>query len=215
MAVTLWAIWYARRQAIHENSFQSPFATHCFINRFLGDLEGSQNRSPRPTVIKEGRPQWIAPPVGVAKINVDAAVSKSSNIEATAAVARDDNGNFLGASAVVWEGFEDPEILEAMACREGLSLAADLCLGKIRIASDCLNVVRAIGDVGMGRAGHIIREIKATMSELQTAEVVHEGRASNGDAHSVARSAIYDPPGRRVWLLSPPEGVCNSYAPDV
>jgi len=123
-------------------------------------------------VVKEGCTQWIAPPEpeGVVKINVDARVSKSSNTSATAAIAKNANGNFLGASAVVWEGFEDPEILETMTCLEGLALASDLCLGKNRIAIDCLNVVRAVGDFGMGRAGHIIREIKATMSEFQAAE---------------------------------------------
>ena len=28
VAVTMWALWYARRQALHENIFQSPLSTH-------------------------------------------------------------------------------------------------------------------------------------------------------------------------------------------
>ena len=36
-----------------------------------------------------------------------------------------------------------------------------------------MNVVKAIGDVGMGCAGHITREIKTTISEFQAAEVIH------------------------------------------
>jgi hypothetical protein len=28
VAVTLWAIWYARRKNIHEDEFQSPLWTH-------------------------------------------------------------------------------------------------------------------------------------------------------------------------------------------
>ena len=31
LAVTLWAIWWARRQAIHEGNFQSPYATDGFV----------------------------------------------------------------------------------------------------------------------------------------------------------------------------------------
>lgn len=31
--VTLWAIWWARRKAIHEEEFQSPLSTHAFINK--------------------------------------------------------------------------------------------------------------------------------------------------------------------------------------
>ena len=32
--VTMWAIWYARRKAVHENIFQSPLSTHSFVDRF-------------------------------------------------------------------------------------------------------------------------------------------------------------------------------------
>jgi len=41
---------------------------------------------------------------------------------------RIDTGSFLDASVVVREGFSGPEILEAMAFREGLSLIIDLYL---------------------------------------------------------------------------------------
>ena len=59
-----------------------------------------------------------------------------------AAVARDEAHNFLGASALVMKGITDPEMAEAMACREGMVLASDLVLQKFKLASDCLNVVR-------------------------------------------------------------------------
>jgi hypothetical protein len=32
--VTLWAIWYAKRQDVYENSFQSPLYMHCFVKSF-------------------------------------------------------------------------------------------------------------------------------------------------------------------------------------
>lgn len=35
MAVTLWAIWHARRKLIHEGKTQSPYETYMFIKRFL------------------------------------------------------------------------------------------------------------------------------------------------------------------------------------
>jgi hypothetical protein len=34
LSVTLWAIWSARRKAIHDGIFQTPQATHAFIKRF-------------------------------------------------------------------------------------------------------------------------------------------------------------------------------------
>lgn len=42
--VTMWAIWHARRQATHENSFQNLFSTHCFVNHFVHDLELSEEK---------------------------------------------------------------------------------------------------------------------------------------------------------------------------
>jgi hypothetical protein len=40
---------------------------------------------------------------------------------------------------MVMEGVADPEMLEAMACREGLAVAADL-LNHMRLASSCSSV---------------------------------------------------------------------------
>jgi hypothetical protein len=38
VAVTLWAIWFARRKIIHEEEYQSPLSTHLFIQSYLRDL---------------------------------------------------------------------------------------------------------------------------------------------------------------------------------
>jgi len=63
----------------------------------------------------------------------------------------------------------------------------------------------------MGCHGHIIRELKEGMASFEKAEIVHESRASNFDAHRLAKSSMYKPLGRHVWLLSPPDGVCTNY----
>ena len=38
VTINMWAIWYARRKAIHEAIFQSPLSTHSFVERFISDL---------------------------------------------------------------------------------------------------------------------------------------------------------------------------------
>ena len=211
LTVVLWAIWHARRQVIHENIFQSPLSTHNFVERFLFDLVKVMPKS----VNREGGgtrvPRWIPPPNGMMKVNVDAALSKNMNVAAMAVVARDEKGKFQGGSVIVLDGVSSPETAEAMACREGCALASDLGLQKIRIATDCANVVTAIHGPGMGPCGHIVREIKAGMASFLTGEVVHESRKANGDAHTLAKSLIYKQLGRHVWLLAPPDGVCTSY----
>jgi hypothetical protein len=41
--VTLWAIWNARRRAIHEQVYQSPLSVHFFVQQFVADLEHSRD----------------------------------------------------------------------------------------------------------------------------------------------------------------------------
>ena len=40
MVVTLWALWTARRKAIHESIFQSPISTHRFVESFIPEMDG-------------------------------------------------------------------------------------------------------------------------------------------------------------------------------
>jgi hypothetical protein len=48
------------------------------------------------------------PSPGLAKINVDAAMAKASDLSVASAVARDEAGNFLGASVLLLEGITNP-----------------------------------------------------------------------------------------------------------
>ncbi|GJN02011.1 hypothetical protein PR202_ga19322 [Eleusine coracana subsp. coracana] len=199
VAVTLWAIWYARRKAIHEESFQSPLSTHCFIDRYMADLglvEPDKKIAGQP---KQHAPKWIPPSVGRMKINVDAAISKNSGKAVASVVARDAVGRFLGASALVLDGARNPETVEAIACREGLALASDFAIERFRLACDNINVIRSIRGEGKGLYGHVVLEIQARAQGFESVDFVHEGRNSNGDAHSLARSSIYYDVGRLVW----------------
>ena len=67
MLVTLWAIWHAKRKAVHEEIFQSPMATKGFVDRFLDDLAATpaqvqEQRSRRPAAAR--RVAWIPSPPG-------------------------------------------------------------------------------------------------------------------------------------------------------
>ena len=101
----------------------------------------------------------------------------------------------------------DPETVEALACREGVALATDLNLSKVQLACDSANVVRSIKSIALGSYGHAVREIQASSSCFESSVFVHEGRESNGDAHSLARSSVLFELHRQVWFFKPPEGI--------
>ena len=92
--VTLWAIWHARRKAIHEQIFQIPLTVHHFVESFIGELVLIKDtKKPAPaTALSTDVQAWIPPPRGWTKINVDAAVGKNTGRGTVAAVARDEGG---------------------------------------------------------------------------------------------------------------------------
>ena len=135
------------------------------------------------------------------KIQVDGAVAKSQNKGSYAAICRDEQGNFLGASSVTREGITDPEVLESLACVEALCLAKDLNEIRLNITTDCSNIVKEIHGGGMrGASGTTVREIKVRRDEFQEVIFGFERRAANGEAHRLARMATTLDIGRRVWF---------------
>ena len=128
--------------------------------------------------------------VGYAKIHVDAAVSKTRNCGAAAAVCRSNDGNFMGSSALVIHGITDAATLEAITCREGLALAQDLLLNDFLIASDSKQVVNDIKTASNGTYGAIISEIR-NLSVGFNCNITFEGRVSNSDADRLAKFSIF------------------------
>jgi hypothetical protein len=109
----------------------------------------------------------------------------------------------MGASVMVIEGITDPPILETIAFREALALAKNIALTKVLVASDCASIVTDIQGGSMGRNGSIISEIRSRAATLSSYSFVHEGRASNFEAHNLARHALLFEVGRHVWLVAP------------
>jgi hypothetical protein len=77
----------------------------------------------------EKQARWIPPPNATPEINVDAALAKNDNRGVAATFCHDNNGLYLGASAVIFPGITDPSILQTLAVREALTQAQDLNLG--------------------------------------------------------------------------------------
>jgi ribonuclease HI len=121
-------------------------------------------------------PRWIPPPAGTIKINVDAAVSKGSGCGSIAAVARPEDGLYLGASTVVLAGKTEPETLEVLACKEAIALACDINAASVHVASDCMQEVKSINEGTNGVYTHIVREITAARGNFQKLTFVHERR---------------------------------------
>lgn len=125
-------------------------------------------------------------------------MAKNFDLSVAAIVARDEAENFLVASVLVMEGITSPEVVETIACREGLTLASDMLLHKFMVTCDCINAVKNIHGEVMGLYWPIVKKIKTTRATFNHVELVHERRSSNVDAHRLARSSVYMTLGRHV-----------------
>ena len=114
----------------------------------------------------------------------------------------------MGASAVSIAELILPEVLEAMAANEALSLAKDLACTRIVVATDCLNTVIHLKSDYLGASKAIIFELRRSLKDFASADVLHEKRDSNLEAHSLAKAALSLPFGRHVWLAVKPNFIC-------
>ena len=108
-----------------------------------------------------------APPATFAKIHVDASLARPGIGGFASTVCRDSNGNYLGSSALVVEGVDDPASLEVMACREAMCLAEDLLINNYIVASDCKQVICDINSGSRGQYGAILSEINLRATLFQ------------------------------------------------
>jgi hypothetical protein len=53
--------------------------------------------------------------------------------------------------------------------------------------------------LGIGYRGHIIREIKEGLAGFEKAEIVHERRAPNVDAHRLTKNSLYESLARHAY----------------
>lgn len=83
-------------------------------------------------------------------------------------------------------GTQTMATLEAIVCREALSLADDPGLQRIIISSDAKQLVSDLESNSCGRYGTIIAEVMSR-AENFTCNSIFEGRSVNLDAHDLAR----------------------------
>ncbi|KAI5017518.1 hypothetical protein ZWY2020_042406 [Hordeum vulgare] len=202
MAVTLWAIWYARWKVIHQGVFQSPMQTSSFLEYYISELEKIAKHvlNIRPSTSRNVTQQWLAPPEGVVKINVDGAVVRNTHGGAVSFVCRNHPGMYLGASAVVYRGIVDPVILETFACREALALADDLLETNPKVASDCLGVLNDINKGTEGPHSAVIHEIMIHRDSFSLCYFVHDLWSLNFEAHNLTKSACNMGFARYMWV---------------
>jgi hypothetical protein len=88
-----------------------------------------------------------------------------------------------------FEGLVDPEILEDTACCEAFSLASELYLHKLRVATYCKSILCHLKEEYLGPSIMIILEIQSRLRLFAGSEIVHEGREANFEVYDLTKAA--------------------------
>ncbi|KAA3475918.1 nuclear pore complex protein NUP98A-like isoform X2 [Gossypium australe] len=123
MALSLWGVWYSRNKMLHEGIKFSMMETLGFLKGYNQELNRHREiLSPLSSSL--GNEVWKPPDLGFTKINFDAAFQNETKIAITAVLARNSEGNIVGAETYLFRDVSDAFVAEAKACERALCMAA-------------------------------------------------------------------------------------------
>ena len=200
-----WYLWWIRRQVTHNEQIPPVWRWPMSVLAITNNYKKSLNRN-----AGSNEERWVKPDPNFVKLNVDASFHVDVGAGATAAVLRDDHGNFIAAQGIYVDRGADVITMEAMAMRDGLMMANSLGFHNVEAESDSLDVINfCTGRLQWWDAvAAIFAECLDTATSIGRVRFKHCLRATNSVAHMIARhsfcnrnslSWINEPPG---WLMS-------------
>lgn len=204
-----WGLWIARNQAIFNN-----------VNRVVTGIvqrvcdyvqEFCQVRAqvqglricPSPSI-------WRPPPVGVLKINFDAATFDALEAIGVGVIVREAHGKVLAAMSERLPHWVDADCAEALAAASAVAFGVELGLQHIHLEGDSSSVIKAFHseDQMLSSFGHLLQGAVCTSRSFTSFCCSHVLRNGNKAAHGLARMAGHVS-GKRIWRNEVPAGLCR------
>ncbi|KAA3489714.1 reverse transcriptase [Gossypium australe] len=151
---------------------------------------------------------WKPPDLGFIKLNFDAAFQNDTKIAITAVLARNSEGNIVGAETCLFRDVNDAFVAKARACERAISMAATWGFLRVIVEGNSLTVIKSIKKRQNDKS--ILRLITQNIFFLETCfeEISYQfvPRVVNSAAHSLAlegrRRQVF-----RVWDDGLPDSV--------
>jgi ribonuclease HI len=210
IAVTSWYLWWLRRRRTHDENI--PLITHCKMSILSITLNGAKAAA-KPTGPK---PHWSRPSPRIIKINVDGSFHSDTCAGSVGAVARDSLGKFIAASTVYLPSVASAAAAEAMAMREGLSLATRLGCSNVLMESDSTETVDACSgdEPWWGESSAIFADCVDLAALVGNVSFKHCPREANEAAHELAR-VCFSSISSCNWVDEPPSFLLEKLINDV
>ena len=208
-----WYIWWERRKLTHGETIQNP--TKAALS--IATLTTNYQRSAKHTrATKKKQVGWKRPPEDELLLNFDASYKPESSTGSSGAIIRDHTGAFVAAKVNYFENVANAAAVEVVALREGLLLAQMMGCNRIRIQSDCSEVVETMiqGGVSATISAPIYEQCNLLWLDFAAISCEHCNREANVVAHELAREAMKSKLSCN-WIDEPPRLILGALVNDV
>jgi ribonuclease HI len=200
-----WRAWHHRNYVMHGKGRATIRESVEFLRNYVVELGGksSNGHAKHSEKGKEKMPDaateqhgvlkgWSLPSSGWAKISPDAGFCQDTGQAGCGAVVRNHHGEILLTAWMYLQNVALPEEAEALACLEGLRVAAEWVRQPLQVELDCLRLIMALRSSETNRASWqgIISEIKDLCQLFPDYSFAHVRREGNQVAHGVAKLAL-------------------------
>ncbi|KAF5471734.1 hypothetical protein F2P56_008507 [Juglans regia] len=142
-AMTVRGIWQRRNKLVFEGSFLHPTLLPQNASQQLADFKAVQLAPNSTTRIHPNHVvTWNPPPVGIIKINWDAALWEAHDRLRIGLVARDHEGSILASKIVAKTSCVVPLLAEAIGVFQAVIFASELNLESVIFEGDSLQIVQ-------------------------------------------------------------------------
>jgi hypothetical protein len=126
--------------------------------------------------------RWKKPPIGVVKLNWDAAVDERTGNVGLGAIARDHEGRVLAMHGSICKHIYNPTTAETLAAWKAVVLSVQLGVIYLEVEGDANEVVQGINCAShcLGCNGPILNDIKTLLQSFNTWKVTHVNRGQMG-----------------------------------
>ncbi|OMO82140.1 hypothetical protein COLO4_23207 [Corchorus olitorius] len=184
--VTVWAIWNDRNTEFHEGKKRSPQQTVDFIRSYLLEYQRCQ-QAVSISLSLHDTTHWRKPQRGFVKINFDGSYLAVMNQGSFGALARDEDGQVLGAIAGQIVMVADAFSAECLAAIKAVNWAKDMGFRQVEIEGDALSIIRKVNAVvpDFSPIGPYIADLKFLSSLFISCIFLHVRRDGNAVAHAL------------------------------
>nr|GMD26765.1 uncharacterized protein LOC109146933 [Ipomoea batatas] len=207
-------IWLARNNLIWHGEL---WDTTAVFNAVMAKMKrwnersawGSQNAQNDMQIVNSSPSAWMPPPIGMMKVNVDAALFPEEGKVGFGFIVCDHDKQFVAASRGTLNCINNPQVAEAMAIKEVLTWIMDnMPTQRFIVETDCMVIVAKLKQKQCDTTylGVVVRSILELMRSCEQVVVTFVKRDINSWAHRLARSVrvnlSVDP---EYWSDAPPD----------